>query len=1350
MFDFVEIAAVENETARRRTLDIFPIFLVKANSNDLMIRGRDFYAVWDEEHKTWSTNEQTVIDVIDAEIDRVYREKKNDPKYSSGWIIKPKRMRYSTSGVIDQWHKYVQKQCRDNYHQLDEKVIFENSRSGKRDYSSKRLPYSLEAGDHSAWDELISVLYSDGERDKLEWAIGSVIAGDSKKLQKCIYLYGGPKTGKSTVLDIIQAMFDGYYCIFDAKELGNSNSSFALESFKDNPLVGIQQDGDLSRIDDNTRLNSIISHDSMEINEKFKSKYTTKFNTFLFMASNKMVKITDGKSGLMRRVIDVSPTGRTVPFEKYTALKNKILNEELGAIAKHCLDRYNALGMNYYSKYEPTKMLAGTNDFYNFIQDMYFTEQIDDRVTLQKVWADYKKWCDETDVRKRMNRNEVKLELMNYFDNYEENSYDGRRHERSVYTGFHRKKFISDVIKEGLVAIPNENWLDLKDYNEIGADNLIFEKEFADCQAQYAVGEENERPSTRWTSVKTKLKDLDVSKVHYVRIPETYICIDFDLKDKEGNKSLALNLEAAASWPKTYAEVSKGGQGLHLVYKYSGDSSKLSGIFDEDIEIKVCSGFASMRRRLSKCNDIPIATISSGLPLKGGKKVVNLEAMKNEKVLRSFILNCLDKKHHGATAPEVDFILSELDKAYNSGMKYDVSDLYPSVLAFANSSSHQKQKCLRQVDKMHFKSDDISEPDEYEKNEKGEEPPIVFFDVEIFPNLFVLCYKFAGEPVVGLVNPEAKDAHILCKYRLVGFNNRKYDNHILYARMQGYTNKQLFNLSQNMIENKTGFFGEAYNLSYTDIYDFASAGNKMSLKKWEIALGIHHQELGLPWDKDVPEELWDKVVEYCKNDVEATEAAFNCDALHADFVAREILADIAGMTVNDTTNQLTTKIIFGNEKKPQKDFVYTDLSELFPGYEFNSYGIDKSRYTGKIVNGKSIYRGIDPSEGGRVYANPGMYYNVALLDVASLHPSSIEQLNLFGPYTKNFNDIKLARLLIKHKEFDKAKELFGGKLAPYLDDPGQAKALSNALKTAINSVYGLTSASFENPFRDPRNVDNIVAKRGALFMIELQLTLEEMGYTIAHVKTDSIKIPEADEKVIQFVMDFGKKYGYTFEHEATYEKLCLVNESTYIAKDKADGHWTATAAQFQEPYVFKTLFSHEPVTFEDLCQTKNVTSALYLDFNEGLPDVSAEEEELSRREYNSRNSGVPFQVGAAEIKKPKKLNPAFANLSDKQLENRIAKGHNYIFVGKVGLFCPMIPGAGGGDLMREKNGKYSNATGCKGYKWMEAEMVKALHLEDKIDMSYYTRLADEARDTINEFGDFEMFVSDEPVSELPF
>ena len=149
------------------------------------------------------------------------------------------------------------------------------------------------------------------------------------------------------------------------------------------------------------------------------------------------------------------------------------------------------------------------------------------------------------------------------------------------------------------------------------------------------------------------------------------------------------------------------------------------------------------------------------------------------------------------------------------------------------------------------------------------------------------------------------------------------------------------------------------------------------------------------------------------------------------------------------------------------------IMPFFPGYVFD--------------HGKSTYMGEEVGEGGYVYSEPGMYGNIALLDIASMHPSSIVAEQLFGrSYTDVFSDILSARLAIKHKDFDKAKKLLGGKLEKYLTDESAAGDLAFALKIAINSVYGLTSASFENSFRDPRNVDNIVAKRGALFMINLK------------------------------------------------------------------------------------------------------------------------------------------------------------------------------------------------------------------------------------------------------------------------
>ena len=279
MYDFLNVS---HRKTKRNVVEVFPTFRIMSHSNDLMIRGRDFYAVWDEDQKMWSTDEQTIIDAVDAAVEaEAEKLQKTYDGTEEDVRIVPRYMWDSDSGMIDKWHKYVQKQCRDNFHQLDEKIIFANTRTTKRDYASRRLDYAIEAGDISAWDELIGTLYSPPERDKLEWAIGAIVSGDSKRIQKCIYLYGGPKTGKSTVLEIIAAMFDGYTCTFDAKQLGSNNAAFSLEPFKDNPLVGLQTDSNLSNIEDNARLNTLISHESLMVNAKYERQYTVKFNVFL-------------------------------------------------------------------------------------------------------------------------------------------------------------------------------------------------------------------------------------------------------------------------------------------------------------------------------------------------------------------------------------------------------------------------------------------------------------------------------------------------------------------------------------------------------------------------------------------------------------------------------------------------------------------------------------------------------------------------------------------------------------------------------------------------------------------------------------------------------------------------------------------------------------------------------------------------------------------------------------------------------------------------------------------------------------------------------------------------------------
>ena len=432
MIDFLMIAT---RTGKRGTIEIYPKFIIK-KSKDLMIRGSDFYAVWMEERGLWSTDEQDALQMIDRALD-IYAEEHKQVFNDSYRVL---HMWDAESGMIDNWHKYCQRQMRDNYHTLDDTLIFANTPVKKESYASKRLPYLLEEGSISAYDELMSTLYSPEERKKIEWAVGAIVNGDSRKIQKFLVLYGPPGSGKSTVLNIVQKLFDGYWSVFDSKVLGSSSNAFALEAFKSNPLIAIQHDGDLSRIEDNTRLNSLVSHETMLVNEKFRSQYSSQFKCFMFLGTNKPVKITDAKSGLIRRLIDVEPTGEKIPAKKYRDLVAKV-DFELGGIAWHCKEVYEQ-NKHLYDDYIPTRMLGASNDFYNFMLDSFYIFKKEDGVSLKRAWAMYNTYNDEAKVAYPYSRRAFREELMNYFEEYKERAetVNGER-VRSYYSGFKAEKF---------------------------------------------------------------------------------------------------------------------------------------------------------------------------------------------------------------------------------------------------------------------------------------------------------------------------------------------------------------------------------------------------------------------------------------------------------------------------------------------------------------------------------------------------------------------------------------------------------------------------------------------------------------------------------------------------------------------------------------------------------------------------------------------------------------------------------------------------------------------------------------------------------------------------------------------
>jgi hypothetical protein len=150
-------------------------------------------------------------------------------------------------------------------------------------------------------------------------------------------------------------------------------------------------------------------------------------------------------------------------------------------------------------------------------------------------------------------------------------------------------------------------------------------------------------------------------------------------------------------------------------------------------------------------------------------------------------------------------------------------------------------------------------------------------------------------------------------------------------------------------------------------------------------------------------------------------------------------------------------------------------------------------------------------------------------------------------------------------------------------------------------------------------------------------------------------------------------------------------------KKKLIGTWTAVGAQFAEPFLFKKLFSKQPIEFDDYKQVKMVTApaVMYLDFNESLPEGE----------------------------------------------------HNYVHVGRVGAFVPVIDGVGGGRLMRKKDDNYTSVVGTKGYRWKESEIVKSLGKEDEIALAYFYRLMDEAVMAMKTYGRIDNFIDGWPDSE---
>ena len=189
----------------------------------------------------------------------------------------------------------------------------------------------------------------------------------------------------------------------------------------------------------------------------------------------------------------------------------------------------------YYDDYQPTMMMGASNDFYNYILEMYTTFAAEEGVTLKSAWESYKNYCDDARVTFPLSQRLFKEEMRNYFEEYLDRFtlMDGTR-VRSFFRAFKVDK-MEDSVR--VIKKPVETSVRKIDFNSTVS---IFDTECADCPSQYATDEG--RPMKKWANVTTKLSDISTDKLHYVKVPDNHIVIDFVITDETGNKSFESNL----------------------------------------------------------------------------------------------------------------------------------------------------------------------------------------------------------------------------------------------------------------------------------------------------------------------------------------------------------------------------------------------------------------------------------------------------------------------------------------------------------------------------------------------------------------------------------------------------------------------------------------------------------------------------------------------------------------------------------------------------------------------------------------------------------------------------------------
>ncbi|MEB5757435.1 hypothetical protein [Mammaliicoccus sciuri] len=423
-------------------------------------------------------------------------------------------------------------------------------------------------------------------------------------------------------------------------------------------------------------------------------------------------------------------------------------------------------------------------------------------------------------------------------------------------------------------------------------------------------------------------------------------------------------------------------------------------------------------------------------------------------------------------------------------------------------------------------------------NAEVKDEDLLFYDIEVFKHNSFVVFKDINKKEVGLFHNDFNGVSELIKNKvLVGYNNHFYDDKILGNMLNGYTPERIKEINDEIISGNRQYYRNKEIKRTLDCFQQIDV-SKPSLKRVEGNAGKMILESSVDFTIDralSPKELLE-AIDYCRYDVDMTIDIYK-KRKKSYFMPKwslvERLNNLNAEKWNTTTisaNVLTDKPL----RKWSSIRLHKDVNKL--DHEKNIEMLNlvpekvKELWLNKDKGAVTIEEfncNIEFGFGGLhgVHKKKQDVKDVKLLDVTSMYPSILLNINGLGDATKTYSDILEERKQVKHKD----------------------KVLSDALKLVLNSVYGNLNNQYSLLY--DTNKQKSVCFYGQIALYDLCKRLSK-SCEIININTDGVAFTTNSEEYLDVWKEWEKDFNLTLE-EDKFKHFIQKDVNNYVAIDSS-------------------------------------------------------------------------------------------------------------------------------------------------------------------------------------------------------